>query len=122
MDRVSLVKTISDHEYATYSKCRHCNEDHGHHETNDNNNVVKCHKISAYDIMLPKNERKYMAPIRKWEKSMGFITPLRWINIILITSLHVIAVSSFLYVYTTGLYTGNFPGWRTVLYGMHLFL
>lgn len=65
-----------------------------------------------YDIMLPKNESKPMERVRKWEKSLGFVTPLRWTNIVTITLLHLITVVWF------GAYLsrGWIPKWETVVF------
>ncbi|CAH0750131.1 unnamed protein product [Diatraea saccharalis] len=51
----------------------------------------------AYDRMLPKNEFRFMSPVRKWEKRIGFITPIRWINLITISLSHVIITAWFLH-------------------------
>ncbi|KAJ0175629.1 hypothetical protein K1T71_008788 [Dendrolimus kikuchii] len=68
---------------------------------------------SPYDEVLHKDS-KFMAPIRKWEKSIGFVTPILWTNVILLSTFHVITVLWFLHDAVT-LQT---PKWQTVLFGI----
>ncbi|GBP22731.1 hypothetical protein EVAR_13521_1 [Eumeta japonica] len=43
---------------------------------------------SAYDEMLPKHDPQFLTPIRRWEKRVGFVTPLRWVNVTSILLYH----------------------------------
>lgn len=104
-------------EAYTRAECLHCFKEHIETSTNNNNNIEKCPKIDAYDVMLPKNDKKFMAPIRRWEKKMGFVTPLRWINIFMIGTLHIVGIFWFIGVYITGYFTGVVPLWKTVFFG-----
>ncbi|GBP22728.1 Delta(9)-fatty-acid desaturase fat-6 [Eumeta japonica] len=38
--------------------------------------------------MLPKHDPQFLTPIRRWEKRVGFVTPLRWVNVISILLYH----------------------------------
>lgn len=55
----------------------------------ENVNGNKC-KVDAYD-QRRSTESKFLSSIREWEKRVGFVTPLIWTNIIIITSLHIAA-------------------------------
>ncbi|GBP63271.1 hypothetical protein EVAR_89061_1 [Eumeta japonica] len=68
---------------------------------------------SAYDAMLPKNDPQFLAPIRRWEKRMGFVTPLRWVNVISILLYHLVTLVWFLYNAAMGLW----PKWQTWVFG-----
>ncbi|XP_045495244.1 acyl-CoA Delta(11) desaturase-like [Colias croceus] len=59
---------------------------------NYENEIQSLIKINHYDELLPKNDPQFLAPIRRWEKKMGFETPIQWINAILISIYHIIGV------------------------------
>jgi hypothetical protein len=63
----------------------------------EKNKNVNNHK-SPYDEVLPKDDPAFMAPVRKWEKQLGFVTPIRWINSIAIVLFHFITVLVFVYL------------------------
>ncbi|CAB3223637.1 unnamed protein product [Arctia plantaginis] len=68
--------------------------------------------IDNYDKML-RPEPSFLKPIRRLEKQMGFVTPLRWTNIIAIFGIHILAV-------TWGIHfmaVGNTVKLSTVLFG-----
>ncbi|XP_046962773.1 acyl-CoA Delta-9 desaturase-like [Vanessa cardui] len=67
-----------------------------------------------YDEALPKNEFKLMAPIRRWEKRMGFITPIRWTSSTIITIFHIVVVLYSLHSITLD----GAPIWKTVLFSL----
>ena len=88
-----------------------------HHPAKDTSEITcneKPKEISTYDQMLSQNDPKFLAPIRKLEKSMGFLTPIRWANTISITALHILAVIWFInYVFLS-----NKPiKWQTLIFG-----
>lgn len=74
--------------------------------------VLGSTESEIYNRMLPKNEPPVMAKVRRWERSMGFVTPLRWINLVAITLFHLITVAWF----GVHFYLGCLPQWRTVLF------
>ncbi|XP_039751333.1 acyl-CoA Delta(11) desaturase-like [Pararge aegeria] len=79
---------------------------------NCKNNDVAAHKVlDYYDEALPKNDPKFLAPLRKWEKRMGFVTPLRWINIIGVLLFHLITLLYLLYQFVMG----EWPTWQSYL-------
>uniref|UniRef100_A0A1L8D6I7 Desaturase-1 n=1 Tax=Plutella xylostella TaxID=51655 RepID=A0A1L8D6I7_PLUXY len=60
-------------------------------DSNNNLDHEKRLKQQNYDVMLPKNEYRFMKTIRRWERDVvGFETPLRWINIFLISTYHLV--------------------------------
>ncbi|CAH2245039.1 acyl-CoA Delta(11) desaturase-like [Pararge aegeria] len=76
-------------------------------------NGFEPHKtIDYYDEALPKNDPKFLAPVRRWEKRVGFLTPLRWINIIVISLFHIITLAYCVHL----LLSGALPKWQTVLF------
>lgn len=77
------------------------------------NTNIKKYEDDIYMQALPKNELKFLASIRQWERKMGFITPIRWTNAILISSFHIMAVITFLYTFSSGMV----PTWETVFFG-----
>lgn len=78
----------------------------------DENNTHDVSKVSFYDEVLSKADPKFLIPIRRWEKRIGFVTPLVWKNILLITSFQ---VALFVY-FTYALLRYGFPKWETVLF------
>lgn len=60
-------------------------------DTNGKSNGESC-ELSPYDQMLSPKDPKFLAPIRKLEKSLGFVTPIRWFNTISISLFHIGAV------------------------------
>ncbi|CAK1541139.1 unnamed protein product [Leptosia nina] len=54
-----------------------------------------------YDQVLPK-EAQFLAPIRNWEKQMGFVTPIIWFNAIVISLFHIVVPIYFAYLMYTG--------------------
>ncbi|XP_049868577.1 acyl-CoA Delta-9 desaturase isoform X2 [Pectinophora gossypiella] len=85
-------------------------------EAKTRDTIQPSYKPNVYEETRPKNDPKFLAPIREWEKRMGFETALRWINLIIISLFHVISVGAFLYY----LLTGNFPKLQTVLFSMFM--
>ncbi|GBP22729.1 Delta(9)-fatty-acid desaturase fat-7 [Eumeta japonica] len=67
---------------------------------------------SAFDEMLPKHDPQFLTPIRRWEKRMGFVTPLRWVNVTSILLYHLVTLVWFLYNAAMGLW----PKWQTWLF------
>ncbi|CAG9113432.1 unnamed protein product [Plutella xylostella] len=66
-----------------------------------------------YDVMLPKNDPKFLKPIRRWERDvMGFLTPLRWKNILAITTYHLVGIVWFLHYLSRGM----LPKLQTILF------
>ncbi|VVC89934.1 unnamed protein product [Leptidea sinapis] len=49
-------------------------------------------RVDEDHYLKPKHEPRYMKPIRRWEKRVGFVTPIHWLNTILITAYHIVAV------------------------------
>lgn len=49
-------------------------------------------QTDSYDKML-RPEPSFLKPIRRLEKRMGFVTPLRWTNIVAIFSIHFLALA-----------------------------
>ncbi|KAJ8730845.1 hypothetical protein PYW08_002258 [Mythimna loreyi] len=82
-------------------------------DTNETKGNVTLHQTSSYDQMLSRNDPKFLAPIRKWEKRMGFLTPIRWVNTILITMFHIMAL---LWLYRYAFVTNAFK-WPTFIFG-----
>ncbi|XP_045447699.1 acyl-CoA Delta(11) desaturase-like [Melitaea cinxia] len=78
----------------------------------DENNTHDASKVSFYDEVLSKADPKFLIPIRRWEKRIGFVTPLVWKNILLITSFQ---VALFVY-FTYAIFRYGFPKWETVLF------
>ncbi|KAL4715516.1 hypothetical protein ACJJTC_009142 [Scirpophaga incertulas] len=74
-------------------------------------------KTYIYNQTLPKNEPFFMHPIRKWEKQMGFVTPIRWINLITITLFHFIAIVWISYM---KLYRIDLLRWQTIAFGVFM--
>lgn len=68
---------------------------------------------SAYDEVL-YNASQSMTPIRRWEKRMGFVTPILWKNVMFISAFHIVTVVWFLH----DVLTLQAPKWQTVLFGM----
>ncbi|XP_038219537.1 (11Z)-hexadec-11-enoyl-CoA conjugase-like [Zerene cesonia] len=58
-------------------------------------------KEDFYDKLLPK-ESKLWAPIRRWEKRMGYLTPIIWFNVGFIFSLHAITIAYVYYFFASG--------------------
>lgn len=88
-----------------------------HHPAKDTNETranVKLYQTSPYDQMLSRDDPKFLAPIRRWEKSMGFVTPIRWVNTISITVLHVIAV---IWLYNYLFFNRKPFKWQTFAFG-----
>lgn len=70
--------------------------------------------VSPYDEILSKyREPMFMRPVRRWEKRMGFVTPVRWINTFIITAFHVSSVVWLL----VNVYNYNLPKLLTVIFG-----
>lgn len=109
--------TMTDQtEKLNINTCKHCPVNHKQNSTGVNNNYVRENtKIDPYDVMLPKNDPPFMKPIRRWEKRVGFVTPLRWRNIFLISLFHIISLGWLLYE----LCLGSFPKWQSVLFGKY---
>ncbi|XP_060803855.1 acyl-CoA Delta(11) desaturase [Amyelois transitella] len=80
-----------------------------HHATNTRN-ISLSH--SPYDDLLPKNEPKFMAIVRNWEKRIGFVTPIRWKDTVLIALLHIVAITWFSYT----LCFIHSPKWQSILF------
>ncbi|CAH2245037.1 acyl-CoA Delta(11) desaturase-like isoform X2 [Pararge aegeria] len=85
-------------------------------ENCDSKSVAAHRAVDYYDEALPKNDPKFLAPVRRWEKRMGFLTPLRWINIIVISLFHIITVASTAYIFIMG----EGPKWQTNLFELTL--
>ncbi|XP_041984710.1 acyl-CoA Delta-9 desaturase-like [Aricia agestis] len=56
-----------------------------------NDDEKKCHVLSkeiVYDATIPRNDPKFLAPVRRWEKRMGFVTAILWDHVFYLASLH----------------------------------
>lgn len=80
------------------------------------NNIENSDDVCPYERTLPKNESKFFSPLRNWEKKMGFVTSLRWINVVAIILFHVMT-SLWLLGATI---MGVLPKWQTVLFGNYV--
>ncbi|XP_026500354.1 acyl-CoA Delta(11) desaturase [Vanessa tameamea] len=81
----------------------------------DKMDVNMAYKINDYyDEALPKNEFKLMAPIRRWEKRMGFVTPIRWTSSTIITLFHIVVVLYNLHAITLD----GAPLWKTLMFSL----
>ncbi|CAH2108161.1 unnamed protein product [Euphydryas editha] len=82
----------------------------------DEKNTHDAHKDDSlndfYDEVSSKSDSKFLMPIRRWEKRMGFVTPIVWTNVILITLFH---VTFFLYP-AFAIFHQGFPKWQTVAF------
>ncbi|XP_059050066.1 acyl-CoA Delta(11) desaturase-like [Achroia grisella] len=94
------------------SHCGQCRLNHSKDCCNRNNNNEIQYKDAHFQL-LPKNELKFVRLIRTWEKHAGFITPIRWVNTLLIISFHIFTVLWFSY---TMLYNNKLK-WQSVLFG-----
>lgn len=85
-----------------------------HHEEDiiPNTNIEPIAKLPIYDQLLSKDENRLLTYLRGWERRMGFITPLKWTNIIFIALLHIISLVWFAY----NLSQGYLPKWQTVAF------
>lgn len=70
-----------------------------------------------YNEALPKSDPKFITPLRRWEKQMGFVTPIRWTMVITITLFHIITLIGFFYSILT---EGRLPMWKTIYFGNFL--
>ncbi|CAG4971562.1 unnamed protein product [Parnassius apollo] len=77
-------------------------------ESFNNNTKDSC----VYDETRPM-EPKFLAPLREWEKKMGFVTAIRWTNTISIIFYHIVTVVFGIYYLTLGL----IPKWQTFVFG-----
>ncbi|KPI92671.1 Acyl-CoA desaturase 1 [Papilio xuthus] len=67
---------------------------------------------SVYEDTRPR-EPEYLAPLREWEKKMGFVTAIRWTSAIPIVIFHLITALSIVY----SVIVGSIPKWQTFLFG-----
>ncbi|XP_052756197.1 acyl-CoA Delta-9 desaturase-like [Galleria mellonella] len=67
---------------------------------------------TAYDRLLPKNESKFLRLLRAWEKRVGFVTPIRWIDCVLIILFHIVTMVWSIY---TLIYNNNIM-WQTIMF------
>lgn len=66
-----------------------------------------------YNEALPKSDPIFITPLRRWEKQMGFVTPIRWTMVVTITLFHVITLVGFFYsIYIER----RLPMWKTVYF------
>lgn len=70
--------------------------------------------VDYYYQALPKTDPKFLAPLRRLEKRMGFVTPIRWTMVLVLTLFHVFMGLGPIYYLLTG---GKFPMWKTFLFG-----
>lgn len=82
---------------------------HNKHDDSYNNNTKES---CVYEETRPK-EPKYLAPLREWEKRMGFVTAVRWTSAIPIIMFHLITVAAVIYY----IIQGYIPKWQTFVFG-----
>ncbi|KOB69404.1 Acyl-CoA Delta(11) desaturase [Operophtera brumata] len=85
-----------------------------YHETKKTaTNDSKNQKITPYDEALGRcKESKFMKPIRDWERRVGFVTPILWVNTIAIITLHLVTTLWFLIDFSCFV----FPKWQTIAF------
>ncbi|KAJ2949873.1 hypothetical protein O0L34_g11192 [Tuta absoluta] len=96
--------------------CKECSLSHKLTEAApsvENNNESHKPELSVYEQTRPRCEPAFFAPVREWEKRMGFETALRWINILLISGYHFAAVLGFI----LHIAQGGVPRWQSVAFG-----
>lgn len=75
--------------------------------------------LCAYDIVLNGlSDPWFLQPIRAWEKRCGFVTPIRWLNTLLITAFHLLVL---VWVSKT-IYDMKYVKWQTAVFGKSLLL
>ncbi|KAL0831145.1 hypothetical protein ABMA28_002015 [Loxostege sticticalis] len=77
--------------------------------------TTKNQKISVYDQVRPQNEGKFLSAIREWEKRAGFETPIRWVDAIVISLFHILAVVVPTYLIIFAKY---YPKWQTTVFSV----
>ncbi|XP_021183628.3 acyl-CoA Delta(11) desaturase [Helicoverpa armigera] len=103
-----IEQPLHTNDYIQY-KLHHPAKDTGETRTNG-----RLYETSPYDQMLNPKEPKFLAPLRRLEKRMGFVTPIRWVNTIAITAFHIIGVLWFLrFVY----FIDKPFKWQTLIFG-----
>lgn len=80
------------------------------------NNIENKDDVCPYESTLPKNESKFYSPLRNWEKKMGFVTSLRWNNVVAIILFHFVTCLWLLGATVMGV----LPKWQTVLFGNYI--
>lgn len=90
------------------------------HRGKDSNNdsTTRVFTTNTYEKML-RPEPSFLKPIRRLEQRLGFITPLRWVNIIAIITIHTIAIIYALHFIIT---RRSVDHWLTVPYGKYLYI
>lgn len=85
-------------------------------DTRDTNGMSngKSFQISPYDQMLSPHDPKFLAPIRRLEKSLGFVTPIRWFNTISISLMHIMAT---IWLFNYMFLNKRSLKWQTFLFG-----
>lgn len=87
--------------------------------TNDNVKLTKNVSLTPYDEALNRtSESKFMKPIRDWERRMGFVTPILWVNAILILTFHLVTTLWYL----NDIAHFVFAKWLTIAFGKFLYL
>lgn len=104
---------IVDTPYSDLTKLEDSIENKPNNQANKPNNFEKTNTVDPYDE-VKLNEPIFLAPIRKWEKRMDFVTPIRWTNAILITTFHVVTV---VWGFYTLFYEKQKPMWQSVIFG-----
>ncbi|XP_028032379.1 acyl-CoA Delta(11) desaturase-like [Bombyx mandarina] len=107
---------IVDTPYSDLTKLEDSIENKPNNQANKPNNFEKTNTVDPYDE-VKLNEPIFLAPIRKWERSMGFVTPIRWTNAILITTFHVVTV---VWGFYTIFYEKQKPMWQSVIFGIFM--
>ncbi|XP_075974974.1 acyl-CoA Delta-9 desaturase-like isoform X2 [Anticarsia gemmatalis] len=85
---------------------------HRSKETYQNGSTTKTLTVDTYDKML-RPEPSFLKPIRRLEKKIGFTTPLRWMNLLPIIGIHIVAVVWGLHF----LFSGKPVHWATAVFG-----
>lgn len=116
----STITEISVIDKPALMNCENYKLDHevkGYiNEEKDINNSENNDDVCPYESSLPRNESKYFSRLRNWEKEKGFVTSLRWINVVAIILFHV--VTSVWVI--MGVSTGTIPKWQTGLFGNYI--
>ncbi|CAH0714307.1 unnamed protein product, partial [Brenthis ino] len=73
--------------------------------------------VDYYYQALPKTDPKFLAPLRRWEKQMGFVTPIRWTMVLTLALFHILMGLGPIYYLLTG---GKFPMWKTFLFALFI--
>lgn len=80
------------------------------------NNIENNDDVCPFDSSLPKNESKYFSRLRTWEREKGFVTSLRWTNVVAIILFHVVTSVCVVVVAAKGM----IPKWQTILFGNYI--